>query len=176
MVHKTFLVLVSITSILFPNLCCAVSRSKQANISNIMKQAGSEKLHRNAYDRYYELILKDFRDRPDVRILEVSTNSANSLQVVPCCLIFEVDSVLSHLCPGAALLQMWATYFSDPGALHGVTKDPHEVCSDRVCVSVQFTFEQLRSYPHLCGIHRHPIRISARCRATQPFAEGGQMS
>jgi cephalosporin hydroxylase len=65
------------------------------SIGLIMEWTGTDKSYRHAYDRYYELYFRDFRHMKGVKILEIGASTGRSMQ-------------------------LWAGYFSEPAAIHGV--------------------------------------------------------
>ena len=62
---------------------------------SLMAKTGTDKLTRHAYDRYYDIYLKDFRDKKGVTILEIGAQAGKSMK-------------------------LWSSYFSDPAAIHGI--------------------------------------------------------
>lgn len=66
------------------------------SIASIMARTGTDKLTRHAYDRYYELHLRDFRDKENVCIMEIGVQSGISMQ-------------------------LWSEYFTRPAAIHGIS-------------------------------------------------------
>ena len=89
----------------------AVSASREP-ISAIMARAGTDKLTRHAYDRYYELHFKDFRDRKDLSLLEIGAQTGASIR-------------------------LWAEYFTHASAIHAVAyglvdgQDPLKMVCDQ---------------------------------------------
>ncbi len=51
------------------------------SIGSIMARTGTDKISRHAYDRYYELHFKDFREKKDLQILEIGAQSGRSIQL-----------------------------------------------------------------------------------------------
>lgn len=74
----------------------STSQDSRESIASIMSRTGTDKLTRHAYDRYYERHFKEFRDKADVKILEIGADTGLSIQ-------------------------LWAEYFSSPGAIHGIS-------------------------------------------------------
>ena len=68
---------------------------KYESISTVMAETGTDKLTRHAYDRYYDIYLKDFRDKKNLNLLEIGAESGKSMK-------------------------LWSSYFSDPAAIHGI--------------------------------------------------------
>jgi hypothetical protein len=79
-----------------PAVPAAANPDTRESIAAIMARTGTDKLSRHAYDRYYELHFKEFRDKKDLSILEIGAQSGKSIQ-------------------------LWSEYFSNPSAIHGVS-------------------------------------------------------
>jgi hypothetical protein len=71
-------------------------QTARESIGSIMSRTGTDKLSRHAYDRYYELHLREFRDKENLCILEIGAQSGRSIQ-------------------------LWSEYFTRPAAIHGVS-------------------------------------------------------
>lgn len=61
----------------------------------VMEESGTDKLDRHAYDRYYEMYFKEFRDKQNLSLLEIGVDSGKSLR-------------------------LWTEYFSNPAFIHGI--------------------------------------------------------
>ena len=81
-------------------------------ISAIMARTGTDKLTRHAYDRYYDVYFKDFREKQDLTILEIGAQTGSSIQ-------------------------LWAEYFTHATAIHAVAyglvngQDPLKMVCDQ---------------------------------------------
>ena len=67
----------------------------ESSMSALMKESGTDKLWRHAYDRYYDLHFKEFRHKQGLTLLEIGADTGQSMRV-------------------------WAEYFSEAAAIHGV--------------------------------------------------------
>lgn len=65
-------------------------------IGAIMARTGTDKLTRHAYDRYYDIYFRDFRNKKGLAFLEIGADQGKSMQ-------------------------LWSEYFSDPSAIDGVS-------------------------------------------------------
>jgi len=68
---------------------------KEKSMGELMIEAGTDKVDRHAYDRYYEQYFAAFRHKADVSIMEIGANNGNSIL-------------------------LWAKYFSTPAHIHSI--------------------------------------------------------
>jgi PAS domain-containing protein len=60
-----------------------------------MRLSGTDKFHRHAYERYYEVLLEPYRHKPGVMLLEIGADSGASLK-------------------------LWSDYFENPQGIHAI--------------------------------------------------------
>jgi len=73
-----------------------IQASPLPSLRSLMEKSGTDKLWRHVYDRYYEVWMARFRHLDALSLLEIGADTGNSMV-------------------------LWADYFTNPSAIHGIS-------------------------------------------------------